>query len=316
MMSYNFLVIFYGSQLKFYTKPRTFYSPGLHFFMIKEAVAIATAPFSDFGFQADAAGMIPFGDQRRKILGGVCDVPVRDPADGRTAGKVSRLGVGVQHISGTFRDGPGGFLRTAGNGDNAGVASGGVRDRCGVVRVTPAVAVGIIDDHTGLHIKAVDIKGDRRTAIFHGISFHFHTGAQQVIPFENGSDPVEDMISGPADIVGDFIFIGEHTLHVHIPGPCDQVALVGIFTGKLESDHMAAVVQIMILDEIVIADQMPAAGMDRGDGLPLLRGHQILADAGHRSLAAAERVKVAVPFKGRAVNSGTLLLTMTEGTPL
>ncbi len=43
-MSYNFLVIFYGSQLKFYTKPRTFYSPGLHFFMIKEAVAIATAP--------------------------------------------------------------------------------------------------------------------------------------------------------------------------------------------------------------------------------------------------------------------------------
>ena len=44
-MSYNFLVIFYGSQLKFYTKPRTFYSPGLHFFMIKEAVAIATAPF-------------------------------------------------------------------------------------------------------------------------------------------------------------------------------------------------------------------------------------------------------------------------------
>ena len=46
MMSYNFLVIFYGSQLKFYTKPRTFYSPGLHFFMIKEAVAIATAPFS------------------------------------------------------------------------------------------------------------------------------------------------------------------------------------------------------------------------------------------------------------------------------
>ena len=59
--------------------------------------------FSDFGFQADAAGMIPFSDQRRKILGGVCNVPVRDPADGRTAGKVSRLGVGVQHIRGTFR---------------------------------------------------------------------------------------------------------------------------------------------------------------------------------------------------------------------
>ena len=63
-MSYNFLVIFYGSQLKFYTKPRTFYSPGLHFFMIKEAVAIATAPITR-GFRGyKKASEIPHNLQR------------------------------------------------------------------------------------------------------------------------------------------------------------------------------------------------------------------------------------------------------------
>ena len=45
MMSYNFLVIFFVSQLKFYTKPRTFYSPGFHFFVEKEPLLIATALF-------------------------------------------------------------------------------------------------------------------------------------------------------------------------------------------------------------------------------------------------------------------------------
>lgn len=41
----NFLVIFFVSQLKFYTKPRTFYSPGFHFFVEKEPLLIATALF-------------------------------------------------------------------------------------------------------------------------------------------------------------------------------------------------------------------------------------------------------------------------------
>ena len=45
MMSYNFPVIFFVSQLKFYTKPQAFYSPGFQLFMKKGAVAIATAPF-------------------------------------------------------------------------------------------------------------------------------------------------------------------------------------------------------------------------------------------------------------------------------
>ena len=44
MMSYNFPVIFFVSQLKFYTKPQAFYSPGFQLFMKKGAVAIATAP--------------------------------------------------------------------------------------------------------------------------------------------------------------------------------------------------------------------------------------------------------------------------------
>ena len=49
MMSYNFLVIFFVSQLKFYTKPRTFYSPGFHLLMGKGAIAYCNSSILSAG---------------------------------------------------------------------------------------------------------------------------------------------------------------------------------------------------------------------------------------------------------------------------
>ena len=147
--------------------------------------------------------------------------------------------------------------------------------RGGVIGIAPAVAVGIIDDYTGLYVETVDIEGHRRSAVFHGIGFHLYTGTQEIVSFKNRGDAVKHVISGAAYIIRHLIFIGKHAFHVHIPGAGDEIALIGVLPGELKSDDVTSVVQIVVLDEIVISDQMPSAGMNGADGFSFVCGHQV-----------------------------------------
>ena len=105
------------------------------------------------------------------------------------------------------------------------------------------------------------------------------------------------MVAGGGHIIRHLVFKGQHTVHIHIPGAGDEVFLIGVFAGELETDEVAAVIQALAVHEIVLVLH-PAGGLHLADALPFLRGHQVHADAGLCDSAAAQAVQVAVIFIG------------------
>ena len=154
---------------------------------------------------------------------------------------------------------------------------------------------GVVDLHTGLDIIGIDIEADTLAVILHRPGLHSDTAGQRIIPLKNRDDTVEHVVAGFLNIVSHHVFKGQHALHIHIAGASDQIPLVGILTGELKANQMAAVIQIFAVHEIVFRGD-PAGGAYHTDIFTLLRGHQVTANAGHGIGAAVQGIQIAVGF--------------------
>ena len=104
-----------------------------------------------------------------------------------------------------------------------------------------AVSGGVVDDHPRLDVVAEHIKADALALVLHGFGLHENPLGHQIIPFKNGGDPVEHMVTGLLHVVGHHVFKGEHPRDVQVPGAGNQVLLVGVFRRQLIADEVAAV---------------------------------------------------------------------------
>ena len=87
------------------------------------------------------------------------------------------------------------------------------------------------------------------------------------------------MIPGRFDIVGNLIFVGKHSIHVHVSGAGDQIFLIRIFARQLIGNQMAPVVEIIAVDAFIL-DCMPAGRLDAANGTSWSIRKQIRAEAG------------------------------------
>lgn len=145
----------------------------------------------------------------------------------------------------------------------------------------------IVDRNTGLYIVYEDIEPDTFSMVFHRLRFHLYTGCYEVITFKYRSDPIQYVVIRFLDMISNHIFKWQHTFHVHIPSTGYQILLVGIFTGQLESDQMAPVIEIFPIYQVIIPDGMPAGRLYHSDGASFFCRHQIFSDVCHRSSAPA-----------------------------
>ena len=114
---------------------------------------------------------------------------------------------------------------------------------------------------------------------------------------KDGSDPVEHMVVRFLHIVRNLVFKGQHTLHIHVSGACDEVLFIGVLPCQLKTDEMTAVVEISPV-HIVIGNRMPTGGLYLTDGASLLGGHQLRADVGVGYPAAVQPIQRRVGLKG------------------
>ena len=105
------------------------------------------------------------------------------------------------------------------------------------------------------------------------------------------------MVACFLDIICHHIFKRQHAFHVHKTGTCNQVALVGIFSGKLKTDQMAAVIKIFTVNKIVLY-RLPSGRFYLTDTPPFLRGHQILPNTCHRISTAVQAIQRGIVFIG------------------
>ena len=87
-------------------------------------------------------------------------------------------------------------------------------------------------------------------------------------------------------IVRNLILKGQHTLCVQIARPGDKVLLVGVLPGQLVANQVTAIIEVFSLNQIVIADSLPAAGLYHADFTPLPGGHDVHTNAGKGCAAA------------------------------
>ena len=193
-------------------------------------------------------------------------------------------GVGVQNI-GSFLP-----LRAAGS-----LSRGrGLGQR---LTACSTLAGGIVNGDARLDVVSVCTESDPFPAVLYTVSLHQYAGGHQVISFKNRSDPVEYMVASLLYIVGNHIFKGQHSIHIHVSGAGDQILFVGIFPGQLESDQMAAIVKVLPIHPIVL-HCLPAGRFYLPDAAPFLSGHQVGPDTGISDAAAAQIIQVTVGFKG------------------
>ena len=57
----------------------------------------------------------------------------------------------------------------------------------------PALAGGVVDGHSRLDVVAEDTEGEACPLVLYGESLHQDTVSHQIVPLEDGSDPVEHM---------------------------------------------------------------------------------------------------------------------------
>ena len=100
----------------------------------------------------------------------------------------------------------------------------------------------IINLHARLAIINKDIKADAFPFIFYRISLHPDAPGNQIFPFINRSNTVQNMVVCFLYIFCHLIFKRKHPIHIHIACPSNQVLFIRIFTGKLEANQMAAVI--------------------------------------------------------------------------
>ena len=169
----------------------------------------------------------------------------------------------------------------------------------------PARAGGVVDADARLDVVDIDVEADALPLVLHAPGLHQHSAGHQIVPLIERGDPVEDVVGGLLHIVGHQVLKGQHALHIHVAGPGDQVALVGVLAGELEPDEVAAVIKV--LTAVLHVD--PAGGLHRADALPLPGRHQLLSHTGVGRAAAAQPVQRTVGLKGL----GGIFLLPKEG---
>ena len=161
----------------------------------------------------------------------------------------------------------------------------------------PALPCGVVDLHSGLDIVHIHIEADPGALVLHTVGLHLHAVGYQVEILENRRHPIEYMVAGLLHIVRHLIFKGQHPLHIHVAGAGDEIFLVGVFSGKLVADEMAAVIEVLAVHDVIL-HRLPAGGLHLADLTTLLRGHQILSHIGVSGAAPAQKIQGAVRFKG------------------
>ena len=167
-----------------------------------------------------------------------------------------------------------------------------------------ALASGIVDGHAWLAVIDVDVEANPLAAVLHAQRLHLDASGYQVVPVIDRGDAVKHMVPRLLDVVRHHVLKGQHPIYIHIPGAGNQVFLVGVLPGELVADQMAAVVEVLPVHAVIL-HCLPACGLDRADGAPLLGGHQVRAYAGLGHAAASQPVQRAVGLIGLA---GQLLL--------
>ena len=192
------------------------------------------------------------------------------------------VGVGVEDISGIpVRFGRGAWIVS-------GVA------RCRRLFLLPAFTGSVVDGDSGLDIVHIHVKAHALSAILNRERLHLNASGHQFAAFENGSYPIKNMVLRLLDVISHKIFEGEHPLYIHVPGTCDQIFLVGIFSRELEADQMASVVEVLP----VVLPVDPAGGSHIADALPLFGGHQIHADVCNSDTTPPQQIQGTVGFEG------------------
>ena len=105
------------------------------------------------------------------------------------------------------------------------------------------------------------------------------------------------MVSSLVHIVCYHVLEGQHPLNIHVPGPSNQVPLVGILTGQLEANQVAAVIQVAAVHQVSVVLVDPPRGLHFADTFPVLGRHQLLAHIGIGHAAAAKAVQLRVGLK-------------------
>ena len=125
--------------------------------------------------------------------------------------------------------------------------------------------------------------------ILHRFSFHKHAGSQQIISFKNRCHPIHNVLICFFHIVRYHIFKRKHSFYVQISGSGNKIFFICIFSCKLITDQMTAVIQIFSIDKIIF-HSMPAGRLYRTNISTLLRRHQILSHARHTDCASSKRI--------------------------
>ena len=94
-------------------------------------------------------------------------------------------------------------------------------------------------------------------------------------------------------IVRYHIFKRKHSFYVQISGSCNKIFFICIFSCKLITDQMTAVIQIFSIDKIIF-HSMPAGRLYRTNISTLLRRHQILSHARHTDRTSSKRIQFSI----------------------
>lgn len=164
-----------------------------------------------------------------------------------------------------------------------------------------AVSSHIVNFNARLDVISVDVETDSGAVVFDRVTLHLDATGHQFVALEIRSDPVQNMVAGFLHIISYHILKGQHTLHIKKAGAGDQIAIIGVLAGELITDQMAAVIQIHPVNQIVIADRVPARWLDGADLAPGLGGHGLLADICEGYAAAAQTIQRAVGLKYTSV---------------
>ena len=97
------------------------------------------------------------------------------------------------------------------------------------------------------------------------------------------------------DVISNLVLKRQHTLNIKISCPCYQVFC--IFSGELEPNEMASVVQISILNQLWILNGMPSGRLNHTNRAALLSRHNLMAYIGVSHTTPSEVVKFTVILK-------------------
>lgn len=78
----------------------------------------------------------------------------------------------------------------------------------------------------------------------------------------------------------------------------EDVQCIGVFAGQLKANEVATVVEILSIDQIIIAHGMPSGRLHHADGTSRLCWHQILSNTCACGAATSKCVEIAVVLIG------------------